>query len=99
MTPEQRLDCLERIMKLVVRAGLRERRETRDKINALIDAHIRTEDTIEKMSQRTEEAMARLAQEQGSLVQSQATTDEKLNSFISTVEKLIKERRRRKRKP
>ena len=46
MTPEQRLDRLERIMKLVVRAGLRERRETRDKINALIDGHMRTEASI-----------------------------------------------------
>ena len=128
MTPEQRLDRLERIMKLVVRAGLRERRETRDKINALIDAHMRTEASIERFQARTEEyqarteefqlrleeaqlhteeALARLARGQehlkaaqvrtddamARLAESQATTDEKLNSFISTVERLIKERR------
>ena len=89
MTPEQRLDRLERIMKLVVRAGLRERKETREKINALIDAQMRTEEVMARLSQkqeRTDEVMARLAQ-------SQANTDEKLNSFISTVEKLIQERR------
>jgi hypothetical protein len=40
-------------MKLVIRAGLRERRDTRDKLNALIDAQV-----------RTEEAMARLADSQ-----------------------------------
>ena len=121
MTPEQRLDRLERIMKLVVRAGLRERRETRDKINALIDSHMRTEASIERFQARTEEfqlrleeaqlhteeALARLARGQehlkaaqmrtddamARLAQSQANTDEKLNSFISTVERLIKERR------
>ncbi len=53
MSAEHRLDRLERVMKLVIRAGLRERRDTRDKLNALIDAQV-----------RTEEAMARLADSQ-----------------------------------
>ena len=120
MTPEQRLDRLERIMKLVVRAGLRERKETREKINALIDAHMHTEDAMARFQTRTEEAqlrtdeaIARMAQEQSSLAQSQASltqaqaslvqaqakltqsqanTDERLNSFISAVERIIKER-------
>lgn len=46
MTSEQRLDRLERIAGLVVKAGLRERRETREKINALIDAQMRTDEAI-----------------------------------------------------
>jgi hypothetical protein len=82
MTPEQRLDRLERIVKLMVRAGMRERRETREKINALIDAQL-----------RTEAAMERMAQAQANLAQAQTNTDEKLDAFISTVEKLISERR------
>jgi flagellar hook-basal body complex protein FliE len=97
-------------MKLVVRAGLRERKDTREKINALIDAQLRTEDAMARLSQkqerteeamarltqghaRTEDVMARLAQGQSSLAQSQANTDERLSAFISTVERLIKERR------
>jgi len=51
MTPEQRLDRLERIAKLMVRAGLRERKETREKINVLIDAQLRTEDAMGRMAQ------------------------------------------------
>jgi len=47
MTPEQRLDRLERIAKLIVRDGLRTRREGRqpdEKINILIDAQIKNEE-------------------------------------------------------
>jgi hypothetical protein len=50
MSDVERLDRLERIMKLVVRAGLRERRDTRDKINALIDAHVKTEEAMARMA-------------------------------------------------
>ena len=47
MTPEQRLDRLEGIAKLIVRDGLRTRREGRqpdEKINILIDAQIKNEE-------------------------------------------------------
>ena len=47
MTPEQRLDRLERIAKLFVTAGLRARRESREhdnKINHLVDLQIRNEE-------------------------------------------------------
>lgn len=50
MTHEERLDRLERIVRLVVRAGLRERRDTREKLDALIDAHIKTEDAMARMA-------------------------------------------------
>ena len=78
MTPEQRLDRLESIMKLVVRAGLRERRETRDKINALIDAHIRTEASTERFQARTEEFQARTEEFQLRLEEAQLHTEEAL---------------------
>ncbi len=45
--PEERLDRLERIARLMVRAGLRARREMRqqdDKITIMIDAQIKNED-------------------------------------------------------
>lgn len=128
MTSEHRLERLERILKLIIKAGARERKETREKINALIDAQMRTEDTLKKFEARTddfqahtqeflfrleeaqlhtEEALSRLARGQerlkaaqvrteeamARLAQAQASTDEKLNSFIDTVERMIKERR------
>jgi hypothetical protein len=91
---------LERIAKLIVRAGLRERKDTREKINALINAQLRTENAMAKMARSQDESMARLARSQDDLAQSQvnlarsqASTDEKLNAFIGVVEKIISERR------
>jgi hypothetical protein len=54
VTPEQRLDRLERIAKLFASAGLRERRrrlETEDKINILFDAQIANEERFANVSQ------------------------------------------------
>jgi len=70
MTSEQRLDRLERIAKLMVKAGLNARRQIREhdeKIVILLDARI-----------RTEKAFAKLAE-------SQAHTDEKLDALINIV--------------
>ena len=71
---EERLDRLERIAKLLVRAGLRARRELRqqdDKITIMIDAQI-----------KNEERFARLAQAQTELAESQAHTDRRLDALI-----------------
>jgi hypothetical protein len=70
MTPEQKLDRLERIVKLFVKAGLRARREMRDldqKISIIVDAQI-----------ANEERFARLAD-------SQAHTDKRLDALIDIV--------------
>jgi hypothetical protein len=70
MTSEQRLDRLERIAKLMVRAGLRERhrmREQDEKIDIIIDAQIKNEE--------------RFAQ----LAESQAHTDQRLDALIDIV--------------
>ena len=92
MTQEQRLDRLERMLLLVVKAGARERKtnrkrmeETDDKIHALIAAQM-----------RTEEAMAVLAISQANLADAHASTDEKLNVLINTFERFISERRKGK---
>jgi hypothetical protein len=74
---EERLDRLERIAKLLVRAGLRARREMRqqdDKITIMIDAQI-----------KNEERFAKLAQAQTELAESQARTDQRLNALIDIV--------------
>jgi len=58
MTHEQRLDRLERIARLMVRAGLRARREMRqqdDKITIMIDAQIKNEDRFADLAKSQEE--------------------------------------------
>jgi hypothetical protein len=67
MTHEQRLDRLERIARLMVRAGLRARREMRqqdDKITIMIDAQIKNEDRFAKLAQANEDRFAELAASQ-----------------------------------
>ena len=44
MTPEKRLDRLERIVKLFAREGRRFRNETKTRLDMLIDAQIRNEE-------------------------------------------------------
>jgi hypothetical protein len=76
--PEERLDRLERIAKLLVRAGLRARRQMReqdDKITIMIDAQIKNEDRF-----------AKLAEAQAELAQSQVHTDRKLDALIDIVQ-------------
>jgi hypothetical protein len=77
MTPEQRFDRLERIVKLMIKAGLRARtqsREQNEKINILIDAQIKNEERFAK----TDLSITRLAE-------SQAQTDRKLEALIDIV--------------
>ena len=74
---EARLDRLERIAKLLVRAGLRARREMRqqdDKITIMIDAQI-----------KNEERFAKLAEAQTELSESQAHTDRRLDALIDII--------------
>ena len=74
---EERLDRLERIAKLLVRAGLRARREMRqqdDKITIMMDAQI-----------KNEERFAKLAQAQTELAESQAQTNRRLDALIDIV--------------
>ena len=77
MTPEQRFDRLERIVKLMIKAGLRARVQSRDqneKITIIIDAQMRNEERFA----RNEERFARLAE-------SQAHTDRRLDALIDIV--------------
>jgi hypothetical protein len=77
MTPEQRLDRLERIARLMTHAGLRWRRQMReqnDKIDMIIDAQIKTADAQIK----NEERFAQLAD-------SQSHTDRRLDALIDII--------------
>jgi ribosomal protein L17 len=53
----KRLDRLERVVKLAVRAGLRTRRDVRDQLTALVDSHVR----LAAAQIKTEDALQRLA--------------------------------------
>jgi D-serine deaminase-like pyridoxal phosphate-dependent protein len=69
-TAEERLDRLERIAKLLVRAGLRARREMRqqdDKITIMMDAQIKNEDRF------------------ADLAASQKNTDRRLDALIDII--------------
>ena len=77
MTPEQRLDRLERIAKLFVRAGVRARRDMGrldEKINIIIDAQIKNEERFA----RNEERFAQLAE-------SQTHSDRRLDALIDII--------------
>ncbi|HEV7798193.1 MAG TPA: hypothetical protein VGO73_08565 [Pyrinomonadaceae bacterium] len=60
---EERLDRLERIAKLLVRAGLRARREMRqqdDKITIMIDAQIKNEERFAELAEAQKHTDRRL---------------------------------------
>jgi hypothetical protein len=74
MTPEQRLDRLERIAKLFAKAGLRARTEFRQQYDILMDAQMRNEARFAQ----NEERFARLAD-------SQIHTDQRLDALIDII--------------
>jgi hypothetical protein len=83
MTPEQRLDPLERIAKLFVRAGLRARSEFRKQNEILMDAQMRNEarfGTYEERFARNEERFAKLAE-------SQIHAEQQLDALVDIVRK------------
>ena len=77
MTSEQRLDRLERIARLMVKAGLRARRHDREqdeKIDIIIDAQT-----------KNEKRFAKLAEAQTDLALSQAHTDRRLDALVDII--------------
>jgi hypothetical protein len=84
VTPEQRFDRLERIAKLVVRAGVRARRREREqdeKINIIIDAQVKNEERFAKLT----EAQTELTKAHAELAQSLAHTDQRLDALIDII--------------
>ncbi|HEY0170912.1 MAG TPA: hypothetical protein VGB98_07810 [Pyrinomonadaceae bacterium] len=100
MTGEQRLDRLERIVKLMIKAGLRARRQSREqdeKINILIEMQMNNDERYEKRFTENEE---RFAKNEEKLAVLAAKTDEKFaamaeaqKSLANTVERIITDRR------
>ena len=75
-------------MKLVVRAGLRERKDTREKLNALIASQMRvTESQVHLKEAQTElaKSQARMQDALTRLAEGQARGDAKLEALIDIV--------------
>jgi hypothetical protein len=95
MTPEQRLDRLERVAKLLANAGMRARRELRrdlwnhdHKINYLADLQIKNEERFAKLAEsqaHLDESHVRLAESQAHLDESHAKLAE---SQVNTNQRL-----------
>jgi len=99
MTSEQRLDRLERIAKLFVRAGLRERRnraELDEKIDIIISAQIANEERFATLSSeitRSHNGLAQslaqshdeLSRSLNELAEAQTRTENRLDSFINVI--------------
>lgn len=71
---DARIDRLERVLLLAIRANQRERKDTREKIDALVVAQT-----------HSEEAIASLARSQTSLVESLAHTDKRVDALIDII--------------
>jgi hypothetical protein len=86
MTPEQRLDRLERICRLMAQAGppgRRQRRQQNEKINIILDARERIREAQIKFSEaqeKNDEIFAKLAE-------SHAQTGRKLDALIDIIRK------------
>ena len=83
MTSEQRLDRVERILKLFVSAGFRARRDIHaidEKLDILISNQIRSDERFAEKFQRVVAAQAKLAE-------AQALSDRKLAELIDIIRK------------
>lgn len=88
MTHEERLDRLERIARLMVRAGLRARREMRqqdDKITIMIDAQIKNEDRYADLAASRNQHDEKIKM----LIASQLRTDERFAELAESQKQLV----------
>ena len=90
MTPDQRLDRLERVAKMLVTSGRKARSEWRiesraqaEKINILINTQMETTEQIKGLG----EQIRGLAVAQAELTKSQKLTDRALRAFINSLRK------------
>ena len=88
MTPEQRFDRLERIVKLMIKAGLRARvqsREQNEKINIIIDAQMRNEERFARNEERFAQNFAQNEERFARLAESQEHADRRIEALIDIV--------------
>lgn len=83
MTPEQRLDRAERVLKMMARAGRRTRSQFREDINILIQTQMETGEIMKRVAV----SQAELAQAQAELAEAQKLTEKELHAFIVSLRK------------
>ncbi|HKO98521.1 MAG TPA: hypothetical protein VJU86_16100 [Pyrinomonadaceae bacterium] len=81
MTPEDRIDRLERLAKLFASHGLRWRNEFQKKLEILMDAQMRTEAACGRYEERFARNEERFAQ----LAESQIHSDQRLDALIDII--------------
>lgn len=77
----KRIDRLERVLKLAISSYRRERKETREKFDALVNAQTHTEDVVANLG----ESHAKLVESHVKLAESQAHADKRLDALIGIV--------------
>ena len=94
MTPEQRLDRVENILRSCIKAGREARSEFRQKINILINMHVQNEEHWRAESDALNEKIGILIHTQmatteqiNKLTNSQRQTDQTLRAFIDSLRK------------
>ena len=78
---DARIDRLERVLMLSIRSYQRERKETREKFDALIAAQMHTDESLAKLAQ----AQSNLAESLTHLTESLEHTDKRLDTLIDIV--------------
>src|ERR1044072_4298731 len=94
MTPEQRLNRIERILGIMATSGRKTRSEFREKINILINMHTQNEEHFRAQSDALNEKINILihtqmetTEEINELTKSQRQTDQTLRAFIDSLRK------------
>ena len=88
MGPEERLDRLERVAKLLVTSGRRTRNELRTNINALIDAQMRHEARFNRQFARLSAAQAQTDVLLRELIVAQGRTEKKVDRLAASHQEL-----------
>jgi len=88
MGPEERLDRLERVAKLLVTSGRRTRNELRTNINALIDAQMRHEARFNRQFARLSAAQAQTDVLLRELIAAQGRTEKKVDVLAASHQEL-----------
>ena len=86
--PEERLDRLERVAKLLVTSGRRTRNELRTNINALIDAQMRHEARFNRQFARLSAAQAQTDVLLRELIVAQGRTEKKVDVLAASHQEL-----------
>jgi len=80
-TSERETAQLRRVLHSAIRLGRRERSETREKFNALINAQIRTEESLTAFQSRTEEMLGALQSQTHLLTKAVSRADERIDKL------------------